>query len=47
VQKEEEKAKERSGQPEVSMPEFMLYMNAVGSFLKPGLSRFLFVGHKV
>ena len=37
VQKEEEKAKERSGQPEVSMPEFMLYMNAVGSFLKPGL----------
>jgi hypothetical protein len=37
VQKEEEKAKERSGRPEVSMPEYMLYMNAVGSFLKPGL----------
>ena len=37
VQKEEQKVKERSGRPEISMPEYMLYMNAVGSFLKPGL----------
>jgi hypothetical protein len=38
VQKDEEKAKETSGlKPEVSLPEYMLYMNAVGSFLKPGL----------
>ncbi len=38
VQKEEEKAKERSGlKPEISLPEYMLYMNVVGSFLKPGL----------
>jgi hypothetical protein len=38
VQKDEEKAKERSGlKPEFSLLEYMLYMNAVGSFLKPGL----------
>jgi hypothetical protein len=38
VQNDEEKAKERSGlKPVVSLPEYMLYMNAVGSFLKPGL----------
>ena len=38
VQKDEEKAKETSGlKPEVSLPEYTLYMNAVGSFLKPGL----------
>ncbi len=38
MQKEKEKAIEISGlKPEVSLPEYMLYMNAVGSLLKPGL----------
>jgi hypothetical protein len=38
VQRDEEKAKERSGlKPEIGLPEYLLYMNAVGAFLKPGL----------
>ena len=38
VQKDKEKSKERSGlKLVVSLPEYMLYRNAVGSFLKPGL----------